>query len=74
VLTHKSGGGWTEQKLKILDNYSVAYCRIFQINPGAKHFDTIDVDAFAGTGLVTQRKDAAKGAKLVANPDGALDR
>ena len=53
---HKFGGGWTEQKLRILDDYLAAYCKIFQVNPHAKHFDTIYVDAFAGTGLIGQRK------------------
>jgi len=54
--THEFGGGWTEQKLRVLDNYLEAYCKIFQTNPRAKHFDTIYVDAFAGTGLISQRK------------------
>ena len=62
--THKFGGGWTQQKLKILDEYLVAYCKIFQTNPRAKHFDTIYVDAFAGTGLISQRKEPAKGFDL----------
>ena len=58
---HKFGGGWTEQKLQVLDHYLVAYCKIFQTNPRAKHFDTIYVDAFAGTGLINQRKAPAEG-------------
>ncbi len=62
--THKFGGGWTEQKLKILDDYLVAYCKIFQTNPRAKHFDTIYVDAFAGTGLINQRKALAQDSEL----------
>lgn len=54
--THKFGGSWTEQKLRILDDYLTEYCRIFQVNPLAKYFDTIYVDAFAGTGLIGQRR------------------
>ena len=56
MIVHEFGGGWTEQKLRILDDYLAAYCKIFQANPRAKHFDTIYVDAFAGTGLISQRK------------------
>jgi three-Cys-motif partner protein len=46
------GGEWTDQKLQILDEYLAAYCRIFQVNPAARHFETIYVDAFAGGGLI----------------------
>jgi len=52
---HEFGGDWTEQKLRVLDNYLIAYCRIFQKNPGARHLETIYIDAFAGTGII-QRK------------------
>jgi three-Cys-motif partner protein len=52
---HEFGGDWTEQKLRVLDNYLIAYSRIFQKNPGARHLETIYVDAFAGTGII-QRK------------------
>jgi three-Cys-motif partner protein len=48
------GGGWTEQKLQILDNYLAAYSKIFRVNPRARHLDTIYVDAFAGSGLIQQ--------------------
>ena len=56
----KFGGGWTERKLRILNDYLTAYCRIFQVNPLAKYFDTIYVDAFAGTGLIEQQKTLAE--------------
>lgn len=52
--TQEFGGDWTQQKLQILDNYLAAYCKIFQTNPRARHFDTIYVDAFAGSGLIQQ--------------------
>lgn len=48
------GGDWTQQKLQILDDYLAAYCKIFQTNPRARHFDTFYVDAFAGSGLIQQ--------------------
>lgn len=51
---HEFGGDWTEQKLKILDDYLTAYCAIFKANERARHFQTIYVDAFAGTGLIEQ--------------------
>jgi three-Cys-motif partner protein len=66
VPTHKFGGGWTDQKLRVLDDYLAAYCKIFQTNPRAKHFDTIYVDAFAGTGLINQRKAPAERVELFA--------
>ena len=46
--TLKFGGGWTEQKLRVLDDYLAAYCKIFQTNPRAKHFDTIIISAEVG--------------------------
>jgi len=66
VPSQKFGGGWTEQKLRILHDYLAAYCKIFQVNPHAKHFDTIYVDAFAGTGLIEQRKTPADRVDLFA--------
>ncbi len=44
------GGSWTEQKLTTLQSYLVAYRRIFTRNINARWFNTIYVDAFAGTG------------------------
>ncbi len=64
--THKFGGGWTEQKLRILDEYLTAYCQIFRVNPKAKYFDTIYVDAFAGTGLIEKQKSPDDAAELFA--------
>lgn len=59
VPTQKFGGDWTEQKLQVLDNYLTAYCRIFEVNSAAKYFDTIYVDAFAGSGLIEKRRAPA---------------
>ena len=64
--THKFGGGWTEQKLRILHEYLTAYCQIFRVNPSARYFDTIYVDAFAGTGLIETQKPVVDRKELFA--------
>jgi len=46
------GGRWTELKLDRLESYLPAYTTIFTQNPRARHFQTIYVDAFAGTGKI----------------------
>lgn len=66
MATHEFGGGWTEEKLQILDHYLTAYCKIFQTNPRAKHLNTIYVDAFAGTGLIQQRTKRDRARELFA--------
>ena len=50
MTTHKFGGSWTTEKLAILQKYLVAYTTIFKGNPAARHFRTLYIDAFAGTG------------------------
>ncbi len=52
---HEFGGEWTEQKLRILDDYLTAYSAIFERNERARFFERIYVDAFAGTGLIEAR-------------------
>ena len=42
------GGEWTKEKLDRLAKYLHAYTTIFTRNPGARFFDTVYVDAFAG--------------------------
>lgn len=50
-VSHKFGGTWTEEKLERLRKYLQAYMTIFSKNPNAKkYFETVYVDAFAGTG------------------------
>lgn len=44
------GGEWTQDKLTRLEKYLRAYTTIFASNPRAQFFETIYVDAFAGTG------------------------
>jgi three-Cys-motif partner protein len=47
---HKFGGGWTEEKLTRIKKYLEAYMQIFSQNERASFFETIYLDAFAGTG------------------------
>jgi three-Cys-motif partner protein len=46
------GGQWTQQKLQVLSEYLRQYRKIFAKNTRAQFFETIYVDAFAGTGAI----------------------
>jgi three-Cys-motif partner protein len=50
MIEHAFGGDWTEDKLRRLREYLIAYRTIFTSNPRASYFKTWYVDAFAGTG------------------------
>lgn len=50
MVDHRFGGQWTELKLDALKRYLNAYRLIFEQNEKARHFKTIYIDAFAGTG------------------------
>jgi len=50
MLEHVFGGDWTEDKLRRLRQYLVAYRKIFATNQQASFYKTWYVDAFAGTG------------------------
>lgn len=50
IIPHQFGGQWTEKKLENIRKYLAAYMKIFTKNPQARYYDTIYVDAFAGTG------------------------
>lgn len=52
MLKHQFGGDWTEEKLGRVKKYLPAYTTIFKSNEKARHYNTIYVDAFAGTGYV----------------------
>jgi three-Cys-motif partner protein len=52
---HQFGGNWTEQKLRVLDEYLSAYCRIFEANERARFFETTYADAFAGSGVIRRK-------------------
>ena len=45
---HEFGGEWTEQKLRILDDYLTAYSAIFERNERARFFEEDSCHAFAG--------------------------
>lgn len=47
---HVFGGNWTTEKLDRVQKYLCAYTRIFKSNFRASFFNTVYVDAFAGTG------------------------
>lgn len=51
------GGRWTSIKLAALESYLPAYTTIFTKNPAARHFSTMYVDAFAGTGRIAYMPD-----------------
>lgn len=50
TLSNQFGGPWTEDKLNRLKKYLQAYLKIFDKNERASFYQTIYVDAFAGTG------------------------
>lgn len=52
--SHRFGGKWTEEKLEGLRRYLPEYMKIMSQNPRAAYFNTIYVDAFAGTGYRTK--------------------
>jgi len=58
MIEHVFGGDWTEDKLRRLREYLIAYRNIFTSNPKASYFKTWYVDAFAGTGSRTSPSDA----------------
>jgi three-Cys-motif partner protein len=49
-VSHEFGGRWTQEKLESLRRYLQAYMTIMSKNPRASYFETIYLDAFAGTG------------------------
>jgi three-Cys-motif partner protein len=51
------GGSWTHRKLQALLDYLPAYTTIFTKNEKARYFQTIYLDAFAGTGRMTYIDD-----------------
>ena len=57
MVEHSFGGAWTEEKLERLRKYLPAYLKIMHGNPRARHyFQTMYVDAFAGTGYRQPKK------------------
>jgi three-Cys-motif partner protein len=69
---HQFGGSWTEEKLNRVRKYLTAYTTIFTQNPGAATYQTIYVDAFAGTGYRTASSQPTSTAlPLFADEDAA---
>ena len=50
-ITRSFGGGWTRQKLDVVENYLESYTRVMKNQPG---FRTWYFDGFAGLGLLIQ--------------------
>lgn len=67
---HQFGGQWTEDKLKQLQKYLHAYLTIFKRNKKASWFQTMYVDAFAGTGNRSY-EDTSEAASIPLFPDEA---
>jgi three-Cys-motif partner protein len=63
------GGPWTQRKLSSLKGYLEAYMRILGKRP---FFETVYVDAFAGTGAIPLPADRAESASLTV-PEAELD-
>jgi three-Cys-motif partner protein len=59
MIEHVFGGDWTEDKLRRLLEYLIAYRNIFTSNPKASYFKTWYVDAFAGTGSRSMPKSVS---------------
>lgn len=61
MALHEFGGDWTREKLKRLEDYLPPFMTIMRGNPtAAKYFQTVYIDAFAGTGYVTPHQKKAK--------------
>ncbi|MFN0318357.1 MAG: three-Cys-motif partner protein TcmP [Burkholderiales bacterium] len=73
MTVHRFGGDWTSQKLQILGEYLTQYRLIFTKAPRARHFHTVYVDGFAGSGERTDSNLKAEIAALIGQPD-ELDR
>jgi three-Cys-motif partner protein len=73
-LAHQFGGDWTAEKLDHVRKYLVEYTKIFTRSAHARYFQTVYVDAFAGTGYrsVTRAKSVQDSlAPEFADPDRA---
>lgn len=51
-MSDSFGGKWTQDKLECIEKYLNAYMTIMKKNRKAKYFNTIYIDAFAGSGKV----------------------
>jgi three-Cys-motif partner protein len=60
MVEHVFGGDWTEDKLRRLREYLIAYRNIFASNQRASFLKTWYVDAFAGTGSRSTSRPASQ--------------
>lgn len=60
-----SGGPWTQQKLKCIKKYLEAYITIFKGNARARKLKTYYIDAFAGSGFISNLKSSGTERELV---------
>src|SRR5690606_28718470 len=57
---HRFGGDWTKAKLDVLAHYLSAYTTALEHKPTrARPFRKVYIDAFAGTGYRTSRREAS---------------
>ncbi len=63
------GGGWTEEKLERLEKYLEAYSRIFNRNRKARFYNTLYVDAFAGSGYIRRTGTSDPQRNIFEEPD-----
>lgn len=72
---HKFGGKWTQEKLSILKEYLASYMEIFTKSERARHLIPHYIDAFAGTGHWTAKRNPSaerQGLNLLAGMDDAI--
>lgn len=66
------GGNWTQEKLARISKYLPAYTTIFHGNERAQYFQTVYVDAFAGTGYVSLPKRKGRKGESEGNYEGSI--
>lgn len=72
---HRFGGPWTDEKLEAVRKYLQAYRTIFAANRQARHFRTIYVDAFAGSGYRSPTQvESDESLSLFGDPDAEAFR
>jgi len=64
-VTQQFGGRWTEDKLAQLRKYLHAYMVLMTKNPRAAYFRKVYFDAFAGSGVRTERATPAESTDLL---------
>ena len=64
--SHRFGGDWTTMKLDVLRNYLVVYTAALRNKPTPEHpFRKAYIDAFAGTGSRSMRREGPESSELV---------